>query len=107
MSGPSPKDRGNGEPKVPPHSLSGLLRTGGSSCCNLRSRWYQSGTHIQSLNTSDAKTAEEEEKQTGRGQRDASREVKGTQWKSKEADERKKRESKVKGVSPSRVPLAA
>lgn len=106
MSGPSPKDRGNGEPKVPP-TLSVWSAQGESSCCNLRSRWYQSGTHIQSLNTSDAKTAEEEEEQTGRGQRDASREVKRRQWKSKEAGEREKRESKVKGVSFSRAPLAA
>lgn len=50
---------------------------------------------LQSLNTSDAKTVEEEETQTGREQRwprDTSREVKGRQWKSKNAGEREERE---------------
>lgn len=50
---------------------------------------------LQSLDASDAKTVEEEGKQTGRGQRwltDASREGKGRQWKSKEAGEREKKE---------------
>lgn len=80
MCGPSLKDRGNGESKVSPHSLSGLLSVGDAATGRVQDLDGTRGVaSLHSFKTSETKTVEEEEKQTIRGQRwpkNASREVK-------------------------------